>query len=273
MPGRERGGGANEQVALELRPEPPPGHVRRWRPRMANFQLNSGSLCCTQSQRGVAHNPGYTPLNGLPRACTPRRSPSNLPRFEALRMGPAMRVLPGCGLLPRPQWHVLDREGPLGARLSALRRPGPGHETVRAVAARRGPARGRLTTMGCLRRCTPRAFHRPATSAPGPGLTPTGAHPTACRTRLDHRSGISGAALGAGRGGPGGRPTCRSAARGLRPDQGQRRKQVASVAVAPKILTLCFYGLLDSEICCLQPRARTGTADRLRRGGGDARRR
>jgi hypothetical protein len=42
---RERRGGTNEQVALELRAESPPGPERRSRPAgTANFQLNSGSL-------------------------------------------------------------------------------------------------------------------------------------------------------------------------------------------------------------------------------------
>ena len=35
----------------------------------------------------------------------------------------------------------------------------------------------------------------------------------------------------------------------------RRGKQVTKVAVARKILTLCFYGLRDGEIRCLAPRA------------------
>jgi hypothetical protein len=35
----------------------------------------------------------------------------------------------------------------------------------------------------------------------------------------------------------------------------RRGRQVAKVAVARKILTLCFYGLRDGEIRCLAPRA------------------
>jgi transposase len=35
----------------------------------------------------------------------------------------------------------------------------------------------------------------------------------------------------------------------------RRGKQVAKVAVARTILTLCFYGLRDGEIRCLAPRA------------------
>ena len=35
----------------------------------------------------------------------------------------------------------------------------------------------------------------------------------------------------------------------------RRGKQVAKVAIARKILTLCFYGLRDGEIRCLAPRA------------------
>jgi hypothetical protein len=52
---------------------------------------------------------------------------------------------PGWGSLLRPQGHVLDREGPLGAGLSALRRPRRGHETLRGVAARRGSDRAPLS--------------------------------------------------------------------------------------------------------------------------------
>jgi transposase len=38
----------------------------------------------------------------------------------------------------------------------------------------------------------------------------------------------------------------------------RRGKQVAKVAVARKILTLCYYGLRDGEIRCLAPRAKPG---------------
>jgi transposase len=39
----------------------------------------------------------------------------------------------------------------------------------------------------------------------------------------------------------------------------RRGKQIAKVAVARKILTLCFYGLRDGEIRCLAPRATART--------------
>ena len=39
----------------------------------------------------------------------------------------------------------------------------------------------------------------------------------------------------------------------------RRGKQVAKVAVARKILTLCYYGLRDGEIRCLAPRAKPRT--------------
>ena len=39
----------------------------------------------------------------------------------------------------------------------------------------------------------------------------------------------------------------------------RRGKSVAKVAVARKILTLCFYGLRDGEIRCLTPRAKAPT--------------
>src|SRR6266511_4405723 len=39
----------------------------------------------------------------------------------------------------------------------------------------------------------------------------------------------------------------------------RRGKQVAKVAVARKILTLCYYGLRDGEIRCLAPRAKART--------------
>ena len=35
----------------------------------------------------------------------------------------------------------------------------------------------------------------------------------------------------------------------------RRGKQIAKVAIARRILTLCFYGLRDGEIRCLAPRA------------------
>jgi hypothetical protein len=37
----------------------------------------------------------------------------------------------------------------------------------------------------------------------------------------------------------------------------RRGKQIAKVAVARHILTLCYYGLRDGEIRCLAPRATT----------------
>jgi transposase len=39
----------------------------------------------------------------------------------------------------------------------------------------------------------------------------------------------------------------------------RRGRQIAKVAIARKILTLCFYGLRDGEIRCLAPRARART--------------
>ena len=42
----------------------------------------------------------------------------------------------------------------------------------------------------------------------------------------------------------------------------RRGRQVAKVAVARKILTLCFYGLRDGEIRCLAPRARHARSER-----------
>ena len=43
----------------------------------------------------------------------------------------------------------------------------------------------------------------------------------------------------------------------------RRGPKIAKVAVARKILTLCFYGLRDGEIRCLAPRARAGTGIEL----------
>src|SRR5262249_51942600 len=42
----------------------------------------------------------------------------------------------------------------------------------------------------------------------------------------------------------------------------RRGKQVAKVAIARKILTLCFYGLRDGEIRCLAPRVRARTDEK-----------
>ena len=39
----------------------------------------------------------------------------------------------------------------------------------------------------------------------------------------------------------------------------RRGKQIAKVAIARKILTLCFYGLRDGQIRCLAPRATART--------------
>ena len=43
----------------------------------------------------------------------------------------------------------------------------------------------------------------------------------------------------------------------------RRGKQVAKVAVARRILTLCFYGLRDGEIRCLAPRSRASAKEKL----------
>ena len=39
----------------------------------------------------------------------------------------------------------------------------------------------------------------------------------------------------------------------------RRGRNIAKVAIARKILTLCFYGLRDGEIRCLAPRAKART--------------
>jgi transposase len=44
----------------------------------------------------------------------------------------------------------------------------------------------------------------------------------------------------------------------------RRGKQIAKVAVARRILTLCFYGLRDGEIRCLTPRATRAPSERRR---------
>jgi transposase len=90
------------------------------------------------------------------------------------------------------------------------------------------------------------------------GLTPT-VRSSGGKARLGHISGqgspplrwalVEAAQHAAGGGGP------------LRQSYEQiakrRGKQIAKVAIARRILTLCFYGLRDGEIRCLAPRATT----------------
>jgi transposase len=88
------------------------------------------------------------------------------------------------------------------------------------------------------------------------GMTPTG-RSSDMRTRLGHisrqgspalRWALVEAAQHAARGGGPLRQAFERIAR-------RRGGQVAKVAIARKILTLCFYGLRDGEIRCLAPRA------------------
>lgn len=88
------------------------------------------------------------------------------------------------------------------------------------------------------------------------GMTPT-VHSSDQRTRLGHishqgspalRWALVEAAQHAARGGGPLREAFERIAK-------RRGRQVAKVAVARKILTLCFYGLRDGEIRCLAPRA------------------
>jgi transposase len=92
------------------------------------------------------------------------------------------------------------------------------------------------------------------------GLTPT-VRSSDRRTRLGHISGQGSPALrwalveAAQHTPTGGGPLRASYERIAK----RRGKQVAKVAVARKILTLCFYGLRDGEIRCLAPRVRART--------------
>ena len=92
------------------------------------------------------------------------------------------------------------------------------------------------------------------------GLTPT-VRSSDGRARLGHisrqgspplRWALVEAAQNAARGGGPLRETYERIAK-------RRGRQVAKVAVARKILTLCFYGLRDGEIRCLAPRAKART--------------
>ena len=92
------------------------------------------------------------------------------------------------------------------------------------------------------------------------GLTPT-VRSSDRRTRLGHISGQGSPALrwalveAAQHTPTGGGPLRQSYERIAK----RRGKQVAKVAIARKILTLCFYGLRDGEIRCLAPRVRART--------------
>jgi transposase len=90
------------------------------------------------------------------------------------------------------------------------------------------------------------------------GLTPT-VRSSDGKARLGHISGQGSPALrwalveAAQHAPTGGGPLRQSYERIAK----RRGKQVAKVAVARKILTLCYYGLRDGEIRCLAPRATT----------------
>jgi transposase len=92
------------------------------------------------------------------------------------------------------------------------------------------------------------------------GLTPT-VRSSDGKARLGHISGQGSPALRwalveAARHTPTGGGPLRAADERI---SKRRGKQVANVAVARKILTLCFYGLRDGEIRCLAPRAKPRT--------------
>jgi transposase len=92
------------------------------------------------------------------------------------------------------------------------------------------------------------------------GLTPT-VRSSDGRARLGHISRQGSPALrwalveAAQQAGRGGGPLREAYER----IKARRGKQVAKVAVARRILTLCFYGLRDGEIRCLAPRAKART--------------
>jgi transposase len=92
------------------------------------------------------------------------------------------------------------------------------------------------------------------------GLTPT-VRSSDGRARLGHITGQGSPALrwalveAAQHAGRGGGPLRDAYERITK----RRGKSVAKVAVARKILTLCFYGLRDGEIRCLAPRAKART--------------
>jgi transposase len=92
------------------------------------------------------------------------------------------------------------------------------------------------------------------------GLTPT-VRSSDGRARLGHITGQGSPALrwalveAAQHSGRGGGPLRDAYERISK----RRGKSVAKVAVARKILTLCFYGLRDGEIRCLAPRAKAST--------------
>ncbi len=92
------------------------------------------------------------------------------------------------------------------------------------------------------------------------GLTPT-VRSSDGRARLGHISGQGSPALrwalveAAQHAATGGGPLRAAYERIVK----RRGKQVAKVAVARKILTLCYYGLRDGEIRCLAPRAKART--------------
>ena len=76
--------------------------------------------------------------------------------------------------------------------------------------------------------------------------------------RAQHQTRLAAAALGLGQGSPtnagrGGGPLRDSYERIAK----RRGRKIAKVAVARKILTLCYYGLRDGEIRCLARRCRS----------------
>ena len=99
-------------------------------------------------------------------------------------------------------------------------------------------------------------FHTARRLCAWAGMTPT-VRSSDMRTRLGHISHQGSPALrwalveAAQHAATGGGPLRQSYERIAK----RRGKQVAKVAVARKILTLCFYGLRDGEIRCLAPRA------------------
>ena len=99
-------------------------------------------------------------------------------------------------------------------------------------------------------------FHTARRLCAWAGMTPT-VRNSDMRTRLGHISHQGSPALrwalveAAQHAATGGGPLRQSYERIAK----RRGKQVAKVAIARKILTLCFYGLRDGEIRCLAPRA------------------
>ena len=187
---------------------------------------------------------------GIQRAHADLFGPSGLRFLDDLELRPdprarletLLRLIADCDREIDTLAHEIDRRAKHDPRVDVLRHYGVGRYLGMLIVAE----------IGDIERF-PSARHLCAWA----GLTPT-VRSSDARARLGHISGLGSKALrwalveAAQKACQGGGPLRQDFERIAK----RRGRKIAKVAIARKILTLCYYGLRDGEIRCLKPSGR-----------------